>query len=139
MSTVPTRHPKQYASIFVFRSKNFVFHISISGGCTGKREVSKVQKRCPEKYATIFIFWSKNFSISISGGRTGERDMSLVPTRCPEKYSTIFVFWCKKVSSISRFLKVAKGKGQCQCYQRGVLYSMRPFLFKGPKNFSWIS
>ena len=81
------------ASIFVFRSKKIFFNISISGVCTGKREVSTVLKRCPKQCATIFFSVQICFfDISISGDCTGEREVTAVLTWCPEPYANIFVF-----------------------------------------------
>ena len=56
MSAAPTRCPKQYASTFIFRSKN----IFISTGRTAERKVSAD----PTRYSEIcehFVFWYKMF------------------------------------------------------------------------------
>ena len=39
VSTVPTRYPEQCATIFVLRSKNFLFDISIFWGRRSERKV----------------------------------------------------------------------------------------------------
>ena len=62
VSTVPTRYPEQYATIFVFRFKTFFFHISFFGGHTDERKVSTVPTRCIEQYTAFFVFRSKKFS-----------------------------------------------------------------------------
>ena len=47
LSTVPTLCPEQDASIFVFRSKQFIFYISISGFRSGERKLSAVLYAVP--------------------------------------------------------------------------------------------
>ena len=67
MSAGPTRYPKQYASIFVFR------HNFSSISRTGEREVLAVPTRFSEQCASIFVFRFMKFffDITISGVRTG--------------------------------------------------------------------
>ena len=62
MSTVVTWFHEQYATFFVFRSKNFSFHISISGGRTNEREVSMVPTRCLNSMQQFLFFGSKTIS-----------------------------------------------------------------------------
>ena len=62
---VSTRCTEQRATIFVYRSKNFFFDISIFVGRTSERKVSTVRTWCPEKYATVFVFLFKNFFFDI--------------------------------------------------------------------------
>ena len=56
VTTIPTRCPQQYATIFVFRSKKCFFDISISECGTVEREVLTVPMLYPELYVTIFVF-----------------------------------------------------------------------------------
>ena len=90
VSTVPTRHPDYFTTIFIFFS-NFV-KISISEGRTGATQVSTVPIRRFEQFATIFIFnrFSHGTLISLrqlnmvancSGLRGGTVDTSLDPVR----------------------------------------------------------
>ncbi len=131
MSTVTTSYTEHYASIFDFRSKKFIFNISISGGRTGERDVNG-------KYAVSltvlrpYLFFSPiNFSlISLF------LEVVQVKGRC-QSYQRNglnnmrkFLFFCPKTfSSISIFLKFVNMKGKCQRYQRRALNSMRTFSF----------
>ena len=137
MSTVSTRCTEQCATIFVIRSKIFLFDTSIYGGRTGKREVSTVLTHSPEQCASIFVFWSKNFffKISISGkGRC---------QRCQSGALNIMRHFCLPVQSF--FLQYLNFCVGCTYEMEMPTVPKRgpkhyaTFLFFGPKFFSSIS
>ena len=92
MSTVLTRRPDQFATIFIFRSKIF-----FSTSRFLKFKVSTLPTRRPDQFENIFIFRSKFIfsNISISESRKGASEVSAVPTRRPDQFGNIFIFRSK--------------------------------------------
>ena len=102
VSTAPTRCPRRYATIFIFRSKIFFSISRILDMARARRRCQRHLRGALKGMRPFSLFCPKFFLYNSNPGcGTGATEVSTTPTRYLERYATIFIFWSKIFFSIS--------------------------------------